>query len=751
MDFCRPARWLPIALGLVASIAAMSPVSGLDWFKSGMNQYDNPQIWGNRLWDGSSITTGSMVLSEAATREVGGVRLGGGGFHNNGFAGGKFLVRVAGKNTATSGRVRFPRPASIPKTVLSEFTAQFDYNLLATGAERDSNPFNPGWIYPGSGGVGFCYGDMSATGYDSRRWYDGYGGGLSVGAYYDSGSPGNTEQGWLVVRWKNQRLGWWNVSTYNYSGTPRLGMAGCIRVTVRPNPSVPGKHRLTVWHLADMQHASVGDFRDPYKVLETDIVFEQLPSWEFGFAGTDGALQVLDANGGSPQLVQRNGGAESFVRAVTIDATPMLEVGNFADANGPEGAKYEVSLPITDPNGQVAVSASSDNPGRIGAILVAGGKLSFTPPYSGGGDVTSTITVRFANGLVTKTFRYTVKDVDDVPTLDPIPDQKLRMNVVEPLELNLSGITAGPGDQQELRVFASSSDRAVIPDPTVVYASPNTTAKITLKPLAGQSGSVRITVTIRDAAGQSFQRAFNVAVASPTLVPPSDQIYDEDSGPHTLTITGIGDSRYEVVRGSYTWFAARDEAVKRGGRLASITSEEEWDAIKSADVSDADRYTIVSGSYTWEEARNDAHRRGGRLVIVNSTAKWNQIKNLLGGPLNTAGELWIGGERRDGKYYWMTGNRSAMAAGPVENPTSPAMAWCWDSGVDPSSSGTTNPRRTRRATSWSARICSPRCSRAGDCGSVPSVMAVRGNGSATSRSATPDGRMVSRTGRATGR
>lgn len=45
------------------------------------------------------------------------------------------------------------------------------------------------------------------------------------------------------------------------------------------------------------------------------------------------------------------------------------------------------------------------------------------------------------------------------------------------------------------------------------------------------------------------------------------------------------------------------------------------------------------------------------MAIVNSAAKWNQLKDLLGASLNTAGELWIGGERRDGKYYWITGEQ----------------------------------------------------------------------------------------------
>jgi hypothetical protein len=42
-----------------------------------------------------------------------------------------------------------------------------------------------------------------------------------------------------------------------------------------------------------------------------------------------------------------------------------------------------------------------------------------------------------------------------------------------------------------------------------------------------------------------------------------------------------GASRYEVVAGNFTWTPAKADAEARGGHLATITSENEWQLIKS--------------------------------------------------------------------------------------------------------------------------------------------------------------------------
>jgi VCBS repeat-containing protein len=97
------------------------------------------------------------------------------------------------------------------------------------------------------------------------------------------------------------------------------------------------------------------------------------------------------------------------------------------------------------------------------------------------------------------TVSITVSPVNDPPTLDPIPNPVPIVEDAGEQVVALSGITAGGGENQALGVTALSSDPGLIPDPTVVYTSPNSTGSLRYTPLPGMSGSGDITVTVRDA------------------------------------------------------------------------------------------------------------------------------------------------------------------------------------------------------------------------------------------------------------
>jgi hypothetical protein len=66
----------------------------------------------------------------------------------------------------------------------------------------------------------------------------------------------------------------------------------------------------------------------------------------------------------------------------------------------------------------------------------------------------------------------------------------------------------------------------------------------------------------------------------------------------------IGKSRYKLVAGSFDWKMAKEDAEQKGGHLATITSEEEWEAIKNA-VNELPRTYWLGGTDektegTWE-------------------------------------------------------------------------------------------------------------------------------------------------------
>ena len=63
------------------------------------------------------------------------------------------------------------------------------------------------------------------------------------------------------------------------------------------------------------------------------------------------------------------------------------------------------------------------------------------------------------------------------------------------------GSARGGGESQTLTVTASSSNTALIPNPTVIYTSPSATGSLSFTPVANAFGTATITVTVND--GQS--------------------------------------------------------------------------------------------------------------------------------------------------------------------------------------------------------------------------------------------------------
>jgi VCBS repeat-containing protein len=108
--------------------------------------------------------------------------------------------------------------------------------------------------------------------------------------------------------------------------------------------------------------------------------------------------------------------------------------------------------------------------------------------------------------------------VDDPPTLDPI--NSLSIPEDAPLQtVFLSGISSGASNElQTLRVSAVSGNLALIRDPTVIYASANTTGRLQFAPLPDANGNATITVSVSDGVSTN-SRSFNVTV-TPVNDPP---------------------------------------------------------------------------------------------------------------------------------------------------------------------------------------------------------------------------------------
>ncbi len=68
------------------------------------------------------------------------------------------------------------------------------------------------------------------------------------------------------------------------------------------------------------------------------------------------------------------------------------------------------------------------------------------------------------------------------------------------------------------------------------------------------------------------------------------------------------------------------------------------------------RYFLIATNLTWTQAKADAERRGGHLATITSQAEWDAILQVLGSSLNGRG-VWLGAtdEEVEGTWRWITG------------------------------------------------------------------------------------------------
>jgi hypothetical protein len=152
----------------------------------------------------------------------------------------------------------------------------------------------------------------------------------------------------------------------------------------------------------------------------------------------------------------------------------------------------------------------------------------------------------------------TVSPVNDPPTLDTISDVVIDEDTGQQT-VNLSGITAGGGESQPLRVIASSNKSGLILGPSITYTSANTTGILLYTPVAEQSGVSLITVIVEvggldeDLSTQgdnaTFSQTFELMVSpvndAPTLAGLSKLSLDKNAPAQTIDLAGISAGEQE--------------------------------------------------------------------------------------------------------------------------------------------------------------------------------------------------------------
>ena len=193
--------------------------------------------------------------------------------------------------------------------------------------------------------------------------------------------------------------------------------------------------------------------------------------------------------------------------SVTVRAAP--NISTIADQTiNEDAATGPIAFAISDADtatSDLVLVASSSNPALAPTnnIVLSGSgtnrTVTIAPPADQFGLSMITLIVTDSDGNSTSnSFALIVKPVNDRPTLDAI-DSLLLSEDAGSQTIVLGGIGSGAGNEsQALIVNAVSSNPALVPHPTVSYATPGVTGTLSLVPLTNASGSATISVTVND-------------------------------------------------------------------------------------------------------------------------------------------------------------------------------------------------------------------------------------------------------------
>jgi hypothetical protein len=317
-------------------------------------------------------------------------------------------------------------------------------------------------------------------------------------------------------------------------------------------------------------------------VRDEDIVISYVPGQAFGTL-TYSTVPFVDGETTITITVRDNGGTanggidtrttsfrvfvEALNRPPTIDAISDLAI---LESSPPVTVRLRNIRDGDNGTQNLTVIARSSNTALIPNPVVeytpnkTEGNLVITPVPGRNGVSTITVVVRDDGGLenggldsVRVSFDVLVAFVNDPPTINPIQNISI-LEDSDTVIVNMTGITDGdPDREQTILITAISSDPGVIPNPSVVYTSPNTTGQLKFRPRPNRNGPVIITVTLRDDGGAPITGREDTRTISfvvdvipvndpPTINPVADRRILEGAGRQTILLTGITDGDPEA-------------------------------------------------------------------------------------------------------------------------------------------------------------------------------------------------------------
>jgi gliding motility-associated-like protein len=308
--------------------------------------------------------------------------------------------------------------------------------------------------------------------------------------------------------------------------------------TIDLNPSSPGIQN-TITNASGTFAASVAS---PGIVIYTPAS---------NFTGTATATYTVNDNGGLTS------NSATITITVTASNDAPVAVNDAVTTTEDTAVKFDVTANDTDTDGTIdgatvdlntALAGIQNTNTVTGGTFTASatGEVTFTPTANYYGTAVVSYRVNDDAGATSgaATITVTIQAVNDDPVFDeitPNPQRVLRNGAQK--TITITGISAGPGETEQLLLTATSGNTTVIPDPVVTYNGTGATGTLKYQPAANQSGSAEITVKLLDPGFKEFTRTFTIDVvevkftSQPVTVAVEAELYQ-----YNITITDVVDN-----------------------------------------------------------------------------------------------------------------------------------------------------------------------------------------------------------------
>jgi uncharacterized repeat protein (TIGR01451 family) len=304
-------------------------------------------------------------------------------------------------------------------------------------------------------------------------------------------------------------------------------------------------------------------------------------------------LTVTDAAFGSSNM--------TFTLTVNAVNEPPV-ISSITDRSTLEDVAIEVPFTISDLEtaaGNLGVTAVSSNQGIVpNAGIKVGGSgghraLIITPAQNQTGAATISVRVTDGSATNTATFRLTVDGVNDPPGISDIGGQSTSEDTpTGPIPFIVGDVESAPA---ALTLTGSSSNPALVLDAGIVFGGGDSNRTVTVTPQPNAFGSTVITVTVSDPGGASATDSFVLTVAPvndpPTFDPIANLLVNQNSGPQTVSLTGLSPGGGESNQTLSVSATTPDTSVVRilavdyvGGATATLTLAPVQSALGAATV-----------------------------------------------------------------------------------------------------------------------------------------------------------------------